>query len=602
MAAPSIARSGFFWKLYGGFLALILVTACLAGWRIDAQVERNTSAALDQSLANTTVLLEELARPAVLHPPAAADFEERIQRLGRSLGTRLTVIAVDGVVLADSEEDPARMENHGERTEIVSARSSGAGSGERRSATTGVRTRYHARAITSDGQLVGFVRAALDVTSIDAQLAEGRWAIALGAALAALVGLLVAWPIARRTTAPLAQLADAADAIARGRHDHPLPAEGEDEVGQLARSFRTMSTELEQRVATLAADRNKVLAILSSMVEGVVAVDVEERVVHMNATAARILRTDAGRSVGRRVWEATRVLEVPRILEDARKSGRECRAEIRLDDAASATSVELFASPLSGASGENVGAVVVLHDVTELRRLEGVRRDFVANVSHELKTPLTAIRGFIETVLDDEAMPRDVERRFLQRIRDQTGRLTALVQDLLTLARIESQEARPELQPIDLVRSVRETVERFAPIAEQKRVTVTARLGDPPLIVAADEEGLRQIVGNLLDNAIKYTPAKGSVEVRLVAHEREVQVEVADTGIGLEPRDLERIFERFYRVDKARSRDLGGTGLGLAIVKHLALTYSGSVSVDSAPGRGSTFRVHLPLCSVTADP
>jgi two-component system phosphate regulon sensor histidine kinase PhoR len=371
-------------------------------------------------------------------------------------------------------------------------------------------------------------------------------------------------------------------------------SETDDELGELSRSFRSMSTELEQRVATLAADRNKVLAILASMVEGMVAVDREDRIVHMNAAAAHILRTDADRSVGRRVWETTRVRDVPRILAEARETERECRAEVKLESSANPTFVELFASPLSGAAGENVGAVVVLHDVTELRRLEGVRRDFVANVSHELKTPLTAIRGFVETVLDDEAMPRDVERRFLGRIREQTARLSALVQDLLTLARIEAAEERPELVEVDLVRSLSESVERFALLAERKQISLTAEMPDGAALVRADEEGLRQIAGNLLDNAIKYTPAGGSVRVRLAARDGEFVVEVVDTGIGIEPRDLERIFERFYRVDKARSRELGGTGLGLAIVKHLALTYEGSVSVESTPAKGSTFRVHLP--------
>ncbi|MCK6448561.1 MAG: cell wall metabolism sensor histidine kinase WalK [Planctomycetes bacterium] len=597
MNALSSLRSSFFWKLYGGFLALILVTAGIAAWRIDDQVERDMTQALDDA----TVFLEELARPA-FETGATPEWQARITTLGRAVGARLTVIGLDGVVLADSDEEPERMENHGARAEVASARESGAGSDERRSATTGARTRYHARAVRSNGELVGFVRAALGVAEIDAKLAEARATVAWGAALAALIGLFIAWPLASRTTRPLAQLSDAAHAIARGDHDHPLPPEGDDELGELARSFRTMNSELERRVAALAADRNKVLAILASMVEGVVAVDGEDRVVHMNAAAARILRTDAERSFGRRVWETTRVLEVPRILEAARRSNHECRAEVKLGESNAAVFVELFASPLSGATGENVGAVVVLHDVTELRRLEGVRRDFVANVSHELKTPLTAIRGFIETVLDDEAMPRETERRFLGRIRDQAGRLTALVQDLLTLARIEAQEQRAELLELDLARSVRETAERFAPIAEQKQIRLDLELGDRPATVRADEEGLRQLVGNLLDNALKYTPATGSVGVRIVTEEEDVRLDVTDTGIGIEPRDQERIFERFYRVDKARSRELGGTGLGLAIVKHLALSYGGTISLESVPGRGSTFRVRLPLARNTVAP
>jgi two-component system phosphate regulon sensor histidine kinase PhoR len=263
--------------------------------------------------------------------------------------------------------------------------------------------------------------------------------------------------------------------------------------------------------------------------------------------------------------------------------------------------IEMHAGPLTGGRGEVVGAVLVLNDVSELRRLEAIRRDFVANVSHELKTPLTAIRGLVETILDDPEMPVDVRQRFLERIEEQTQRLSTLVTDLLTLSRLESESSRREREVVDFRGVVDSSVRRLRGVAEGKGIHLETAFDGDALWVLGDEEQLRQMVDNLVDNAVKYTPEGGRVAVRLRAAteegtgQTECLLEVDDTGIGIEPRHQERIFERFYRVDKARSRELGGTGLGLSIVKHIAKDTGGSVSLESRPGLGSTFRVRLPL-------
>jgi two-component system phosphate regulon sensor histidine kinase PhoR len=277
----------------------------------------------------------------------------------------------------------------------------------------------------------------------------------------------------------------------------------------------------------------------------------------------------------------------------AREENGECRLAPTLQGRPE-TVIELHASPLRDGNGQLAGAVLVLHDVTALRRLETLRRDFVANVSHELKTPLTAIRGLVETMLDDRSMPDETERRFLEKVRDQSHRLSALVTDLLTLARIESNESRLERKRFDIRSVARESASRFAEACAQKGLAFGSELPPEAVVLESDEEALRQIVDNLLDNACKYTPPGGTVSLRIVAGEDETRIEVEDTGIGIAPADQERIFERFYRVDKARSRELGGTGLGLSIVKHLAQSLGASVSLESVVGRGSTFRVHFP--------
>jgi two-component system phosphate regulon sensor histidine kinase PhoR len=292
------------------------------------------------------------------------------------------------------------------------------------------------------------------------------------------------------------------------------------------------------------------------------------------------------------------MVEVPQILEQAGREAAPVTREVVLPAESPRTvgaTIDLRASPLRDAEGGLSGAVAVLHDVSELRRLESVRRDFVANVSHELKTPLTAIRGFVETLLSDPRLEPATRQRFLERIRDQSERLSLLVADLLTLARIESQQIERELYVLDLRGALREAALRFGPQCQGQGIALElAELPDEPLEVRSDPESIREIVDNLMDNAIKYTPSGGRVRLGARRVGDQVEISVSDTGIGIEPRDQERVFERFYRVDKARSRELGGTGLGLSIVKHLALALEGGVSLESRPGRGSTFFVHLP--------
>lgn len=592
-------RASFFWRLYLGCVALILFSTVLLGLWFERTARADMSRDLDESLRGRLVLLEELAA-AHWDAPLDPRFEARVRALGAESGVRLTIVRADGTVLADSERDPAAMENHAQRPEIEAARIAGEGSAQRDSDTVGRPYLYWARAAMRAGERVGFVRAAFPLDGIEARVSQLRRSTLWTALLAAAIALAFALYFARRVSRPLAATAELAERIARGDYTGVRPVEGADEIRRLSEAIRSMHEQLEERLSTITADRNKVLAILSGMVEGVIAVDREERIVHINSVAARLLDIAPERATGRRIWEVTRVTAVSSILEHVRKSGREQTDECKIaatDAARAEVEIELRASPLRDAGGADAGAVVVLHDVTSLRRLESVRRDFVANVSHELKTPLTAIRGLVETMLDDPEMPVETGRRFLERIREQSLRLSTLVGDLLTLARIEANEERVERRALDLGALLRDCSSRFGELAARHGLALDTQLGALSRSVEGDEESLRQIVDNLLDNACKYTPAGGRVWLRVEQDDSETRIEVRDTGIGIAPRDQERVFERFYRVDKARSRELGGTGLGLSIVKHLVQTLGGRVSLESHVGRGSTFRVHLPHAS-----
>ncbi|MCI0651823.1 MAG: cell wall metabolism sensor histidine kinase WalK [Planctomycetes bacterium] len=415
----------------------------------------------------------------------------------------------------------------------------------------------------------------------------------MAAALAA--GAAIGYFASRRIARPIADVTRAADAIAGGDYRQRVPVDGAGELESLARAFNAMARQFEQRVETITRDRKELRAILGGMIEGVVAVDRDECVVHMNDAASRILGTSAEESAGRKIWEVCRIREICDTLSRALTSGDVQKGEARRMQKPRDQVIEVHAAPLRDSENALVGAVAVLHDVTELRMLAGVRQDFVANVSHELKTPIAAIRGLAETLAEDNAMPEETQKRFMVKIHNQSLRLSTLVMDLLTLARLDTDEGLLEAQPLDLREPVRATVQAFQGAADERGIRLELAVPEHAITVRGDQQALAQVVSNLLDNALKYTQRGGRVALRLTNSGNAARLAVEDTGIGMERRHLDRIFERFYRVDKARSRDLGGTGLGLAIVKHICLKHSGHVSVESALGQGSTFTVELPL-------
>jgi len=596
-----VIRSPLFWRIAAGLTAVIALTAVISILLVTPRAERAAMARIEDSLLSRAIFLEDIARPMLERGPDAESeeaFQARIRALGEATETRLTVIDASGRVVADSlGRDATMADPHRNRPEIVEARESGdVGTSSRHSRTTGLDLRYLARVVRDEhGTIVGYVRTALPTASIEEQNHAIWGRTALGAALAGLLGLAAGLFLTHRLTRRLSVMADAARAIAEGKHPEALPTRPRDETGALARALQRMHEQLEERHAALVQERNELAGILASMREGVVAVDRDLRVVQMNRVAGALLHVDVGGAVGTHVVDTVRVAEVCEILETVIRENERHTREVHLVEQRATRILELYATPLLGSADGPAGAVLVLHDVTELRRLEAVRRDFVANVSHELKTPLAAMQGLIETVLEDEDMDAGTQQEFLRRALGQSGRLTALVKDLLVLSRIESEPGLAERRRLDLRRPLREAAERLEPVVRRAELRLETELPEEPLIVFGDEEGIRQIVDNLLDNARKYTAPGGQVRLRLWREGDDAVVEVTDTGMGIEPEHLGRIFERFYRVDKARSRSLGGTGLGLSIVRHLVQAHGGRVEVESTPGEGSCFRVRLPL-------
>ncbi len=587
-------RRTFLWQLYLAFsLVIFLATASIQIFSA-RRIEANGRTALEESLRARALLLADLARPG-LAGESVDSLQAALVRLGRETETRFTVIAPDGRVLAESHEDPERMDNHAGRPELLDARQRGSGQASRRSDTLGSEMLYYALAVRdAGGSLVGYARAGMPVAAVDAHLAQLRRGVRLGAAIAGLAALLLGWAIVHYLTQPLNEIRGALQAFSAGDFSRRLHLRGGGEFGELARVLNGMARELQLRIERISEERNRLEAILAGMVEGVIAVDRQERILHLNQGAARLLEVERASSIGRPAWEVARVPAVSEALARCLQEQREVEMEIRrTGEDGKERIIELYGSPLAG-DGSPGGAVLVLHEVTELRRLEHIRRDFVANVSHELKTPLTVIRGIVETMQDDPAMTEETRRRFLAKMKSQSDYLSAQVSDLLALSRLEGPRDLLERAPLDLAALAREMAAGRAPVAEGRGIALALELPPAGLVVSGDRRALEQALGNLLDNALQYTPAGGRVSLRIAAREDRVLCEVADSGIGIAPEHQERIFERFYRVDKARSREQGGTGLGLAIVKHVALAHGGGITLRSTPGQGSVFTLSLP--------
>jgi two-component system phosphate regulon sensor histidine kinase PhoR len=603
---PAMLRSRTFWQLFGTFAVLVLASVIFLGGMVAGWTKQNGLQQIKETLRAHAVIIreyiQEMLRDAT--PDKTALLTRHLQALesklstGSSLEMRVTLIRKDGIVLADSQKAAQKMENHGDRPEIAEARGNRFGVATRPSTTMGKAMMYGALTTDDPQGDVLYVRVALPLSAVEDKVAELKYPVWTAACMAAMVALILAFLVARRITRPLQELTAGAEEIARGAFGRRLVAHGESEVAQLARTFNYMSQCLADQFAQLENDRQQVRAVLSSMVEGVVALDSEQRVLFANERAGTLLDFPIQPAVGRHFGELVRQRSLQELVQHALRDPAFDRQELSSQHPG-ARSFAVHVGRLPGAPPR--GIVLVFHDISDLRRLERLRQEFVANVSHELKTPLSVITACIETLMDGAVEDRENRGPFLQSIAEQAERLHNLILDLLSLARIESETEAFVMQGLSIPRVVTACLERHRTVAEGKNqaleavpTTPDARGGVGPVQAWADDEAVRQILDNLVDNALKYTPSGGTVRVRWGQDGDQVFLQVEDTGIGIPEAELPRIFERFYRVDKARSRELGGTGLGLSIVKHLAQAMQGSVSARSKVGEGSTFTVRLP--------
>lgn len=420
-----------------------------------------------------------------------------------------------------------------------------------------------------------------------------HYLIACITVFALLICLCVGFIVTRKMSQSITQITQAARGMARGDFSEPIRTDSKDEIGDLARSFNAMSIELQNKIRTLTKEIGEKQAILSGMIEGVIAIDRDQRIILFNSASEGMFDVSSYRALGRFHWEVIRHSRLNSLFQEVLETGSHKMEEVILHYGGERTlQVQVAAIP----SEEDTpwAVVAVFHDITEIRRLEKVRKEFVANVSHELRTPLTSIKGSVETLRNGAISDPEKSLRFLDIIEKHTERLNRLITDLLDLSQIERGKTEMNLEPVNLVEVINRVVSTFREMVTRKGQRIM--VGIPPDLptVFADEEKIETALINLLDNAVKYTPDHGEITVFAFEKDDGLQVEVADTGIGIPTNDLPRIFERFYRVDKARSRELGGTGLGLSIVKHIIEIHGGTVSAESEVGKGSRFIFNLP--------
>jgi two-component system, OmpR family, phosphate regulon sensor histidine kinase PhoR len=577
-----------------GFVAL---TSLTAGVYLDHALDRFAAESLTARLESIGAVLEDNARDVLDRGADPASAQAFVTRASRPTGARVTLIAIDGHVVGESERsagDLGALDNHRDRPEVKAALGGKRGRDLRQSGTIRAPFLYVALPVQDDGRVIGVLRLALPLSAVTTSYATLHQVMLAGGAVALLVALAIGLFVAGRVTRPVVEMQSIARQMSQGNFLVRAPTRSMDEIGALGRSLNVLATRLREKIEDVEQEQAKVTAILDGMVEGVIAVDGHERIVLMNERARAIFNLGGVRAERKPFLEVIRNAELHEVFRATRAATEApVRREVSLTAPAGRV-LQVHGVPLLLAGGET-GVVIVLHDITELRRLEQVRTEFVANVSHELRTPLTAIHGYVETLLGGALEEPDNARRFLEIVHRQTERLGRLINDLTDLSNIELGKVSLRLAPTPLDEVVDSVLAVIEPRARRGGVTLGTKMspGLPP--VKADHDRLAQILINLVDNAVKYTQGGGAVTVRASETARgTVEVSVEDTGVGIPSSDLPRITERFYRVDKARSRELGGTGLGLAIVKHLVLAHGGELHIESDVGRGTTVRFTLP--------
>jgi two-component system phosphate regulon sensor histidine kinase PhoR len=594
-------------RLKATLSALLAVSlgVLVAGWLALRSIEQHELVRLEEALTVRTELaalsLTPLIQAASLHPLDDA----RLAALRRTTGevarhalVRVTVVGADGGVWADSSVPDAQthsIQPHGTRPEVVQALAGGRGTHVRTSETTGIRTSYFALRVDGPaGTPAAVIRVGLPLTTLEARIGAMQRTLAVAFSVVLGVAALMSLLIFSGLTKPLSDIAVVARRIAGGALGERVPQRSRDEVGMLAESINQMADQLAGKIQQVSDDRAQLLAMLSSMVEGVMVLDCHGNLLRLNPAAERMFGVRPDTTLPVDVCGLIQHSEFTAFVRQVLASKEPRGGELTVKPSGKTLRVE---ASVTECDRENEAcAVLVFHDITALRRLEKVRKDFVANVSHELRTPLTSIKGYVEALLDG-ALSNPVQAEpFLQIILKQADRLNLIIEDLLQLSQIESGQVEFKREPVALAGLVERTLAMIKPLADKKRHAMHLLLPPDLPAVLGDEERLGQVMSNLLDNAVKYTPEGGTIDVsgRRVGAGH-VEISVADTGVGIPPPDRPRVFERFYRVDKARSRELGGTGLGLSIVKHIVEAHQGTIWVEGNDPFGSRFVLRLPI-------
>lgn len=581
-------------KLIFSYVFVILFSLGFIAFFLDKNLEENSLQEIKSSLINQACLVESQISKANLKNENTPELETLVKVLSSKIKARLTIVNNKGKVLAESEKsevDILKMPSHADRPEIKAALAGRIGEEIRYSSTLKIDMLYIALPIRDNNEIMGAVRLALPLASVQKTLSTIKKAIFLSLFFALGLAFVLGSLLTQAIIKPINKIIHISRKFSSGDFSHKILLDSKDEVGELADTLNMMADSLEDKIKKVEIKNQQLKAILESMVEGIIVTEKSGHIISLNPTVEKIFNISEQDAEGKLFLEIIRNNDIADIINYVLKNGKFKSCELSLVWPVQRM-FEINATPIFEKNSVS-GCLLVIHDITQIRRLETMRKDFVANVSHELKTPLTSIKGFVETLLEGALEDKENSRHFLQIIQDHANQLDNLVSDLLDLSHLESQEIKLETQSFDLKGLTDDILAGFKSQLKRKSIKAENILSGG-LIVKADKNKIGQVLTNLIDNAIKFNQEKGSVKIYSQDLDDKIKIFVEDSGIGVPEKDIPRIFERFYRVDKARSRELGGTGLGLSIVKHTIELHGGNVGVESAEGFGSKFWFTLP--------
>jgi len=584
------------WQLFPSYIIILICAMSAVAWYGTHSLKKFYIGQMASFLESQSTLI--LSRVTELtRAESYSDLNRFCRETGNKVSTRITVIKFNGEVVCDSDQDPRTMQNHANRPEIVQALAGNVGSSQRFSTTTRQQMLYVAIPIEEAQTVTGVLRTSVPLTDIERELHSLYSRIAMGIVIVIIFASGMTLYIARKISQPLEQMKNDSLRFAHGDFKGKIVVAGSEEIVGLAQAMNRMALQLDERMRAVLGKSNELETVLSSMIEGVIAVDLAEKVLYMNGAAQKQLEIEQHDVQGKGVLEVVRNIELLRFIQHTLSQDEQTEKTIifhlgKRDEKI----LQVHGAQLFEAKKKRIGALVVTNDVSRLLRLENLRRDFVANVSHELKTPITSIKGYVETLLDEsEEHPQHV-KDFLEIIGKQTNRLQAIVEDLLSLAKIEQKSESREQIPFEkgrIIDVLHGAIEACSVKAADRNIQISLH-GDEEIRAMINAPLLEQAVINLLDNAIKYSRPEGAVRIDTSIDKEEILISIRDNGLGIAPDHLDRLFERFYVVDKGRSRESGGTGLGLAIVKHITQAHGGRVTVQSDLNKGSIFIIRLP--------
>jgi two-component system, OmpR family, phosphate regulon sensor histidine kinase PhoR len=574
-------KKSIFIKIFGCFLLIILVLSGLILTSSFTAIKDYYIESTSNHLKNLAITLEEQILP-LLENKNAAELDALAKRLGKKIQTRITIIALNGIVLADSEKDPKSMVNHGTRTEIAQALEGNMGRFLRESETLKEQMLYIAVPVKKNEKTLGVLRLSLFLKDINGIINNIRINILRISSLIIALSLLISIMFARSLSRPIKELSAVSRRIADEDFSARVFLNSKDELRELADNFNNMAVRMKTLFEELRSQKEELDSVISSLQEGILVLDREEGIVLTNNSLVKIIKSNL--TEGKPYWECFRVPQFDELIKKTKDIKANVSEEISFNN-----KTFLCSATFLGAKEE---IAVIFHDISNIRDLEKIKTDFVSNISHELRTPLTAIKGFVET-LEDKVIS-DESRHYLDVVRRNTDRLINIINDLLFLSELEEKSIKLELTEVDLKVLLESIIRIFEQKLKEKSLSLHIDIGTALLFIKADPFKLEQMFINLIDNAIKYTE-KGSINISLKEKEGKIEIIIEDTGIGIANEHLSRIFERFYVVDKSRSKRLGGTGLGLSIVKHIVLLHDGLIDVKSSPGMGTKFFITLPL-------